>query len=130
MKTATKTRRAKTAATTRRRTAKPKMPKAPAGYAGAPIPALRVYRRDMPEFKKCKAECWLLIAESTYTFANTYNDQLKASYAAKHYTYDLTDKAKKKVEKKLETDFVEVDVTEWPAWITNATASKRTRRAK
>jgi hypothetical protein len=130
MATATKTRRTKTATAKPERNIRGRKPKAPAIYAGAPIPGLRVYRRDMPEFKKCKAECWLLIAETTYTFANTYNDQLKASFDAKHYTYALNDKSRRKIDKKLEVDFVEVEVTEWPAWITNAAATKRTRRAK
>ena len=130
MATVTKTRRSKTATTARRRTAKPKVPETPAVYAGAPIPAIRVYRRDMPEFKKCKAECWLLIGESTYTFANTYNDQLKSSFDARHYTYALNDKSRRKLDKKLEGDFVEVEVTDWPAWIMNAAATKRSRREK
>jgi hypothetical protein len=99
-------------------------------YQGVPIPATKVYRREMPEFKNCHAECWMLVNEQagTYTFANTYNSQLKASYHAGHYTYQLTDKSQKKVAKKSE-DMIEVEVTEWPAWITNAHALKRKARA-
>jgi len=130
MTTVTKTRRSRKSKLTPAIRAKTREPKAPSIYSGPPIPALRVYRRDVPEFQKCKAECWLLITDTTYTFANTYNDQLKASFDAKHYTYALTDAAKKKVEKKLEADFVEIDVTDWPAWITNAAAAKRTRKAR
>jgi hypothetical protein len=98
-------------------------------YKGTPIPATKVYRREMPEFKNCHAECWMLVNEQagTYTFANTYNYQLKASYDAGHYTYQLTDKAQQKVAKKAE-EMIEVEVVEWPAWIFNAHASKRKGR--
>lgn len=98
-------------------------------YQGASISATKVYRREMPEFKNCHAECWMLVNEQagTYTFANTYNSQLKASYDAEHYTYQLTNKAQKKVAKKAE-EMIEVEVTEWPTWITNAHASKRKAR--
>lgn len=97
-------------------------------YHGAPIHATKVYRRDMPEFKNCKAECWMLInGEESYTFANTYNGLLKSSYDATHYTYPLNPKSHKKVNAKAE-QMEEVEVTEWPTWIVNA-APKRGRKS-
>lgn len=101
--------------------------KAPNLYAGSPIPATKVFVRKMTEFKNCDAECWLLVndKEGTYTFANTYNSQLKASYNPIHYTYQLNEAAQKKIDKKTK-NMTEVEADQWPQWIT----APRTRKSK
>ena len=104
-------------------------PKTTLTYTGAPMEALKVFSRSMPEFKNCEASCFLLVGEKTYSFANVYNGNLKASYDPKHYTYQLTEKAQKKLAKKIEAEgFEEQDVTEWPTWIVNAAG--KTRKSK
>ena len=112
---------------------KVRAPKAPSNYAGAAIPATKVWYRAMPEFRNCKAECWMLENDiaGTTTFANTYNDQLKASYDPKTYTYATNDK---KLATKAEQMIEMTNPAEWPAWIVNAHGTKaektKTRKTK
>lgn len=96
-------------------------------YSGAPIPATKVYRRRMEEFKNCTAECWMLLDETrgTVCYANTYNGRLKASYDPTHYTHPLKPKVVAKKEEAMEE--VE-DREEWPEWVTPAV--RRTRGSK
>lgn len=119
MKTKTKTVTTKT----------PAPAKAPAAYAGAPIPATKVYRRYMPEFKNTVATTWILFDEiaGVVVFANTYGtgDQLKASYDPTPYRFAYKPKVH---DPKMEAA-VDVPVHSWPNWITNAAgASKRRGR--
>jgi len=105
----------------------------PALFLGT-LAATKVFKRTMTEFTNCKAYCWLLIneANNTYSFANSYNGETpKASFEPKHYTYDLSDKAQKLIDKKLadaNIGYEEIEVTDWPAWITNAAGTKKTRK--
>jgi hypothetical protein len=97
-------------------------------YAGAPIPTVKAYRRQMNEFKNTTAHCWLVIGPETYTTLNTYKDgYLPASYDPKHYTYRLTDKSRKLIDKKLESQgYEEVEPDQWPTFLTGA-ARKRAK---
>jgi len=97
-------------------------------YAGAPIPSVKAYRRQMNEFKNTAAHCWLVIGPETYTTLNTYQDgYLPASYDPKHYTYPLTEKARKLIDKKVESQgYVEIEPDEWPSFLTGA-ARKRAK---
>ena len=92
------------------------------------VQATKVFSRKMAEFKNCKATCWLLFNEKagTVTFANSYNSETpKSSYDASHYTYTYNPKVH---DKKMD-EMTELDVTDWPAWITNA-AGRKTRKTK
>ncbi|MDB5324961.1 MAG: hypothetical protein JWM57_530 [Phycisphaerales bacterium] len=126
----------KTTKATAKKTTKTPVPKAYPHYSGAPIAATpgEVWKREMPEFKSVRAECWLLINRTamTYTFANVYNDRLKASYKPEVYTYAITPKSEKKIAAKV-ADMMEVPPTDWPEWITAADhvakpAARRTRK--
>jgi hypothetical protein len=106
--------------------------KAPAAYAGKPIEATKVFRKQMGGFSKkqgngCKAEAWMILHEPriSVAYANTYNDLLKASYNPEQYTYPIKEKV---VAAKMEA-MEEVEVTEWPEWITSADP-KRSRKSK
>lgn len=105
-----------------------KIVKIAALYAGAPIPATRVFVRTMPEFKNTRAECWLLWNEvaGTVCFCNTYGGLLKASYNPEHYTFSY----KAKVHDSKMEAMKEIDVTDFPQWITNAHARRRAVKAK
>ena len=92
-------------------------------YAGKPIEATKVFRKEMEGFgarthNRCKAETWIILHEQrkTVTYANSYNDVLKASFNPEHYTYPIKEKV---VAAKMEA-MQEVEVTEWPEWITSA----------
>jgi hypothetical protein len=87
-------------------------------YAGPPIQATQLYRRDMPEFTNCRAACWMAVNEvaGTVTYANTYNDRLKASYDPAHYTFP----AKPAVVARKAVAMEEVDVTDWPEFVVAA----------
>jgi hypothetical protein len=117
----------KTPAKARKNT--PRIPKGPTSYQGAPLQATRLLTRRMSEFKNTTADCWLIIntIAGTYTFANSYKaGNLPPSYRPEKYTYTLTDKTSKKLEKKIEEQgFSEVEVTDYPAWVVPATPTKR-----
>jgi hypothetical protein len=116
----------------------PKAPKIIKLFSGT-VDATKVFKRKMPEFKNCQAFCWLIINDKTgnYTSANSYNGETpKHSYDPGTYTYELTEKTQKHVQKKLLTQgYSEIEVTEWPTWITNVAgtpekATKRGRKSK
>jgi hypothetical protein len=131
MAAATKNRKARSTKTTKTAKAtKPTVTKAPALYTGAPIPATKVYRRKLEGFdsKKgnaCPAYVWLLLdlGQGTVTFCNTYNEEMvpKTSWKPETYTYVY----KPKVHDPKMEDMEEIDVTDWPSWITNIAGAKR-----
>ena len=62
------------------------------------------------------------MTHGTYTFANLYRGGiLPASYDASNYTYELTEKTKRKLTKKIKDQgYQEIEVTDWPQWIRSA----------
>jgi hypothetical protein len=107
-------------------------------YRGAAIPATRVLKRQMEEFKNCRAFAWMILNEQagTVTYANSYGQEgdgmPRASYDPAVYTYPIKEKV---IAKKLD-QYTEVeDRDEWPTWISFAAApvavpAKRSRKAK
>jgi len=97
---------------------------------GGKVEATAVYKRPMKEFKNCQAFCWLLVNKiaGTHTTVNSFNgDTPKYSFDPATYTYPT--KNPQAIERKIAQDgFEELDVTEWPEWITNAHAGKRRRK--
>jgi hypothetical protein len=130
MATATKSRRHRTTKITK--ASKPvttaKAPKPISLFQGT-VAATKVFNRTMPQFKNCKATCWLLFNEidHTVTFGNSYNgDTPKASYDPKTYTYEYNPK----VHDPKMAGMTEVEVDEWPQWIISAHATRRRRASK
>lgn len=113
---------------TRKQSTRNHVPAKQKEYAGAPIPTIKAYRRLMSQFRDTTAHCWLILGADTYTTLNTYKDGiLPASYDAKHYTYPLTDKARKLIDKKIDAQgYEEVEPDEWPTFLTGA-ARKRAK---
>lgn len=90
------------------------------------IDAIRVYTRRLPGFDKkrgnaCPATCWLIVLPgSRTTSVNTYNqDQMPAaSWNPAAYAGPLN---QAKLDKKIKTQhYREVEVDEWPPFLTNA----------
>lgn len=100
-------------------------------YAGAPIPATRLFRKDLP-FGNCDAVCFLALNEiaGTATYINAYGKkgsgevQPRSSFDPATYTYPI----KLKVIDKKMNEMEEVEPDSFPSFITNAHAAKRRGR--
>jgi hypothetical protein len=122
------------AKTNKRKTLKtantPKTPPINRYWTGSPVPATKLYRKQMEGFSakqhnKCNAIAWMLVNEvtQTTTYCNTYSEdcQPKASWNPEHYTHPIKDKV---LAKKLEI-YEEVEDREaWPSFVTFASKRK------
>ena len=82
----------------------------------------------MPQFKNCQATVYMAINDDagTVTYINSYNGSPRASFDPADYTYPIK---KKVVTKKIE-EMAELDVIDWPTFITNAAGRRRSRKTK
>jgi hypothetical protein len=135
MPVVTKSRKSRTTKGTKttKATNKPTVAKTPTLYTGAPILATKVFRRKLEGFdakngNACPAYVWLLLGQDTVTFCNTYNEEMvpKASWKPETYTYAY----KPKVHDPKMEDMQEIDVTDWPNWITNIAGATKRRGGK
>ena len=134
MKTTTR----KTAKTTKAKTAKAPKTKPAAKVFEGTIPATRVFQKDLTEQFAAKQSWkktatvpvhnWMILNEAagTVTYCNTYHNAPRASYDPATYTYSLEGRVLKVATKKMD-EFVEVEVTDWPSFITPA---KRKAKSK
>ena len=97
-------------------------------YQGAPIAASRLFERKLDQFKNCKAVMMIAVNDNagTFTTMNVYNDNLPASFRPEIYTYAIK---QPKLDRKLE-EMREIEVDEFPPFVTNAAGRKRSRKTK